>query len=94
MDTMKKIMFAPMTLTKTLFYGSLSTRRTSSDHVLLDDTDESLEESPVKPTDYSVDDNSLGSLISLELCLNIMHINKESLGRALVITSAIDESQM
>ena len=95
MDTMKKIMFAPMLLTKTLIQGGFMLRKNPSDKGLLEADQESPELEPVAETDtYYVDDNSLGSLISLELSLNLMHMNKESLGRALVITSAVDESQM
>ena len=97
MDTMKKIMFAPMILTRTLIQGGFQIRRNSSDNALLGPEEISPESSagPNLDTDtYYVDDNSLGSLISLELSLNLMHMNKESLGRALVITSTIDESQM
>ncbi|KAJ3062077.1 F-box protein: endocytic membrane traffic, recycling ReCYcling 1, partial [Podochytrium sp. JEL0797] len=43
---------------------------------------------------YHLDDGSLGSLVSLELCLNLMHMSKESLGRVLVITSAIEASML
>jgi hypothetical protein len=100
MDTMKRIMFAPMVLTKTLIQSGFQARKTSSDDPLLEP------EEPLSPADqespgfqlgtqtYCVDENSLGSLLSLELSLNLMHMNKEALGRALVITSAIDESQM
>lgn len=97
MNTMKTIMFAPMVLTKTLIKGGFQVRRGSSDKSLLEAEEEPSPESPgfeIGAATYHVDDNSLGSLLSLELSLNLMHMNKESLGRALVITSAIDESQM
>ncbi|KAI9358642.1 exocyst complex component Sec10-domain-containing protein [Zopfochytrium polystomum] len=45
-------------------------------------------------TTYRLDDNSLGSLVSLELCLTLIHANKESLGRALVITAAVKMAQL
>ncbi|KAJ3128277.1 F-box protein: endocytic membrane traffic, recycling ReCYcling 1 [Nowakowskiella sp. JEL0407] len=37
-----------------------------------------------------LDNNSLGSLINLELCLTLIHADKEALGRALVITGNTD----
>ncbi|KAJ3121727.1 F-box protein: endocytic membrane traffic, recycling ReCYcling 1 [Physocladia obscura] len=43
---------------------------------------------------YHLDDGSLGSLVSLELCLNLMHMSKESLGRILVITNTLENSQL
>jgi recyclin-1 len=98
MDTMKSIMFAPMILTKTLIQSGFKTVRTSSGNSPLLDSESSPDpESPglnLGAHNYDVDDNSLGSLISLELSLNLMHMNKESLGRALVVTSLIDESLM
>jgi recyclin-1 len=100
MDTMKSIMFAPMILTKTLIQSGFKTVRTSSGNgnsPLIDSESSPDPESPAfqfSTHSYDVDDSSLGSLISLELSLNLMHMNKESLGRALVITSLIDESLM
>lgn len=99
METMKSIMFAPMILTKTLIKGRFQVRRDSTDVSLLLEEEE-IVDSPdsaglrIGAATYHVDDNSLGALLSLELSLNLMHMNKESLGRALVITSAIDETQM
>ena len=99
MDTMKTIMFAPMALTKT-FVGLGGFNLGKPKHQPLLEDAEPVISSPVTPTDkieavtYHLDDSSLGSLISLELCLNLMHINKEALGRALVITHAVDESKM
>lgn len=43
---------------------------------------------------YHIDDGSMNSQISLEFCLHILHINKESLGRVLVVTAATDMSKM
>ncbi len=97
MDTMKTIMFAPMALTKTLMLNGFNMSKGKSQEEPLMDDAEPLAASPIEKMDavtYYLDDNSLGSLVSLELCLNLMHTNKESLGRALVITSATDESKM
>ena len=95
MDTMKTIMFAPMVLTKTLVMNGFNL--TKQAQPLLEDA-QALTPSPVQSkmdaVTYNIDDNSLGSLVSLELCLNLMHGNKEALGRALVITSATDDSQL
>ncbi|KAI8622733.1 exocyst complex component Sec10-domain-containing protein [Chytriomyces sp. MP71] len=43
---------------------------------------------------YHLDDGSIGSLVSLELCLNLMHMSKESLGRVLVITATLDYAML
>ncbi|KAI8851827.1 exocyst complex component Sec10-domain-containing protein [Chytridium lagenaria] len=51
-----------------------------------DDSDEAVT--------YHLDDDSMGSLVSLELCLKLMHANKEALGRTLVITSAVEPSKL
>ncbi|KAI8814074.1 exocyst complex component Sec10-domain-containing protein [Cladochytrium replicatum] len=41
-----------------------------------------------------LDDDSMGGLISLELCLSLMHTDKEGLGRALVITGFTDITKL
>ncbi|RKO83941.1 hypothetical protein BDK51DRAFT_51030 [Blyttiomyces helicus] len=100
MNAMKAVMFAPMALTKTLGFGNKNKPHRQS---LLDDA-EPVEHpespgatTPVDRTDtvtYHLDDNSLNSLISLELSLHLMHANKEALGRALVVTSATDMTKL
>ena len=77
-----------MSLTQTL--GILP----SNTEPLLDSKIQEDENLKSKTTYTSLDNDSMNSLISLELCLNLMHINKESLGRVLVITSATDPPKL
>jgi len=107
MDTMKAIMFAPMVLTRTLVFHGFSGQKQQAEPLIQTSelSDASTQSpisdaspiSPLEPIDagkYKLDNDSMGSLISLELCLNLMHCNKECLGRALVITSAVDETRL
>ncbi|KAI8924449.1 exocyst complex component Sec10-domain-containing protein [Entophlyctis helioformis] len=113
MNTMKAIMFAPVTLTKSLVqFGSLATGSSGSGplldgkskqdkQALLTDAEpisaDGSMESPgtdTEGTTYSLDNGSLNSLVSLELSLHLMHGNKESLGRALVISTTTDVTKI
>lgn len=62
--------------------------------VIVDATDISTEVDAI-PTEVvvasvSLDDEEMSTLLSLDLCVRLLHANKESLGRALVITYAVD----
>ncbi|KAJ3328435.1 F-box protein: endocytic membrane traffic, recycling ReCYcling 1 [Blyttiomyces sp. JEL0837] len=105
MNTMKAVLYAPMALGKSLAImgnGILGNNRVRpQNQTLLGDAEEvgngAGAISPLSHDDsatYQLDDDSLGSLVSLELCLHLMHSNKESLGRTLVITSAVDMGQL
>ena len=43
---------------------------------------------------YYLDNDAMGNFVSLELSLHLIHANKESLGRALVISSALDPTKL
>ncbi|KAJ3108484.1 F-box protein: endocytic membrane traffic, recycling ReCYcling 1 [Phlyctochytrium planicorne] len=96
MSVMKTVLYAPMALGKTLALmgngliggGSSTTEKSKSSEDLHDgdDSDDAVT--------YHLDDDSMGSLVSLELCLKLMHSNKEALGRTLVITSAVDPKKL
>ncbi|KAJ1566990.1 F-box protein: endocytic membrane traffic, recycling ReCYcling 1, partial [Cladochytrium tenue] len=104
MSAMKSVLYAPMALGRTLAImggGSGSSRGgKGQSESLLDDGDGGSAQPAAAAaaaaarkavsTTYQLDDDSLGSLVSLELCLTLMHANKESLGRVLVVTSAVD----
>ncbi|KAJ3217560.1 hypothetical protein HDU67_007632, partial [Dinochytrium kinnereticum] len=91
MSVMKTVLYAPMALGKTLtlmgngLLGGGGDRKTQSSDDLAEDLDEAAT--------YHLDDDSMGALVSLELCLKLMHANKEALGRALVITSAVEPTK-
>lgn len=98
MNTMKAIMFAPITLTSMVIGGI---GRMGTNKSLLDDVEPIDSNSPAKTVavkehtvTYNLDDSSMNSLLSLELALHLMHANKESLGRALVISSYTDITKM
>ncbi|KAI8822354.1 exocyst complex component Sec10-domain-containing protein [Chytriomyces cf. hyalinus JEL632] len=106
MSTFKKVLFAPVALGKavgnTLGNAVMGSRYKNQTESLLDEPDSGwVESDPSTPTSalgpamnetvtYHLDDGSIGSLVSLELCLTLMHMSKESLGRVLVITSNMD----
>ncbi|KAJ3039975.1 F-box protein: endocytic membrane traffic, recycling ReCYcling 1 [Rhizophlyctis rosea] len=93
MSAMKTVMFAPIALTKTLTGNNKV--KPSHKQSLLDDAEPVLAEAEkVDAVTYHLDDDTLNSLISLELCLHLMHTNKEALGRALVITSAVEPAKL
>ncbi|KAJ3287455.1 F-box protein: endocytic membrane traffic, recycling ReCYcling 1 [Borealophlyctis nickersoniae] len=96
MSAVKAVVFAPMALTKTL--GITGNNRVKPHRQsLLGDAEPvvtPMEPERVDAVTYHLDDDSLNSLISLELCLNLMHTNKEALGRTLVITSATDRPKL
>ncbi|KAJ3413198.1 F-box protein: endocytic membrane traffic, recycling ReCYcling 1 [Chytridiales sp. JEL 0842] len=94
MSVMKSVIFAPVAIGKSLMGGGKNKAQTQA---LLEDADLDLDGNSNSPRDdnvtYYLDDgDSMGSLVSLELCLHLMHTNKESLGRCLVITSIMDMS--
>ena len=99
LNTMKSVLYAPMALGQSLFFGR---GLKGQDRSLLEGAEVRGGEGGEKPGDEmdesiiypQLDDDSLGSMVSLELCLNLIHANKESLGRVLVITSAVDSSQL
>ncbi|KAJ3179280.1 hypothetical protein HK101_010051 [Irineochytrium annulatum] len=94
MNAMKTVLFAPMALGKTLaimgsgLVGIGTGSTTKKDDGLKD------EEEIDDAITYYLDDDSIGSLVSLELSLKLMHANKEALGRILVITSAVDPKRL
>ncbi|KAJ3117973.1 F-box protein: endocytic membrane traffic, recycling ReCYcling 1 [Phlyctochytrium bullatum] len=93
MSVMKTVLYAPMALGKTLAImgnGLIGGGQGEKKSQSTDDLGEELEEAAT----YHLDDDSMGSLVSLELCLKLLHANKESLGRTLVITSAVDNSKL
>lgn len=88
MNTMKAIMFAPIALTSIV----LGQKK----HTLLEDIEPITSEIDAHDdtVTYHLDESSMNSLLSLELALHLMHTNKESLGRALVITSYSDITKL
>ncbi|KAJ3080943.1 F-box protein: endocytic membrane traffic, recycling ReCYcling 1 [Rhizoclosmatium hyalinum] len=106
MSTFKKVLFAPVALGKSVGIALMGNKAKGQTESLLG-SESNSPDSPI-PTmqpnggasiakdtvTYHLDDGSLGSLVSLELCLNLMHMSKESLGRVLVITAAIDYTQL
>ncbi|TPX66932.1 hypothetical protein SpCBS45565_g04088 [Spizellomyces sp. 'palustris'] len=96
MQTMKTIMFAPVALGK-LVTGMGGHNKVKPHRQSLLDNAEPVTHLTMEQDDnvaYHLDDDSLNSLISLELCLHLMHTNKEALGRVLVITAATDMSKL
>ncbi|TPX31646.1 hypothetical protein SmJEL517_g05071 [Synchytrium microbalum] len=102
LSTVRTVLFAPIALGKTLTLTG-NNRVKPQEQGLLGDDDEIS--SPIEDTmklpfsskeaaTYDLDDDSLNALISLELCLNLMHTNKEALGRCLVITNACMKDKM
>ncbi|KAL2915860.1 F-box protein: endocytic membrane traffic, recycling ReCYcling 1 [Polyrhizophydium stewartii] len=100
MNTMKAVIFAPVTLTKTLAQIGSGKPKPHRQALLNDAEPISADISPASDADhdgtvtYHLDDNSLNSLVSLELSLHLMHANKEALGRALVVTASTDMSKL
>ena len=93
MNAMKTVMFAPIALTKTLTGNNKV--KPSHKQSLLDDAEPVVSESDkVDAVTYHLDDDTLNSLISLELCLHLMHTDKEALGRTLVISSAVEPQKL
>lgn len=93
---MKTIMFAPISLGK-LVTGQRSQNKVKPHHQSLLANAEPVTHLPVEQQDnvtYHLDDDSINSLVSLELCLHLMHTNKEALGRVLVITAATDMTKL
>ncbi|KAI8822966.1 exocyst complex component Sec10-domain-containing protein [Fimicolochytrium jonesii] len=100
MNTMKSIMFAPVAFGKMVTgvgnRGGGGSKDKPHRESLLENA-EPVTHLPVEQEDnvtYHLDDNSINSLVSLELCLHLMHTNKEALGRVLVITSATDATKI
>ena len=96
MNTMKAIMFAPVALTSMVIEG-VSGGKKPHQKSLLEDAEPITSDqfSPIRDNaTYNLDDTSMNALLSLELVLNLMHTNKESLGRALVISSSLDISKL
>ncbi|KAJ3168848.1 F-box protein: endocytic membrane traffic, recycling ReCYcling 1 [Geranomyces variabilis] len=97
MNTMKSIMFAPVALGK-MVTGLGGNNKVKPHLQSLLDNAEPVTTLPVQQEDnvtyHLDDDNSLNGLVSLELCLHLMHTNKEALGRVLVVTSATDPTKI
>ncbi|KAJ3163213.1 F-box protein: endocytic membrane traffic, recycling ReCYcling 1 [Geranomyces michiganensis] len=97
MHTMKTIMFAPVALGK-MVTGLGGNNKVKPHLQSLLDNAEPVTTLPVQQEDnvtyHLDDDNSLNGLVSLELCLHLMHTNKEALGRVLVVTSATDPTKI
>jgi recyclin-1 len=92
---MKSVIFAPVAIVM----GSGSSKNKGQNEALLSDTDNltdygSSTSNKDDNVTYHLDDDTMGSLVSLELCLHLIHANKEALGRTLVITSAVDMSKI
>ncbi|KAI9208175.1 exocyst complex component Sec10-domain-containing protein [Polychytrium aggregatum] len=97
MQTFKTVLFAPVALTMTIgttigstVLGKKSAQPQSATTPVAEVTDDGK----VRSVTYHLDDGSLSRLVSLELSLNLIHFNKESLGRAMVITAATDYSKL
>ncbi|KAJ3220816.1 F-box protein: endocytic membrane traffic, recycling ReCYcling 1 [Clydaea vesicula] len=48
----------------------------------------------IPESSYYLEDDSLNSQISLEFCINVLHMDKECLGRVLVVTACTDISKI
>ncbi|KAJ3026183.1 UNVERIFIED_CONTAM: F-box protein: endocytic membrane traffic, recycling ReCYcling 1 [Siphonaria sp. JEL0065] len=105
MSTFKKVLFAPVALGKSVGNALMGNKSKGQTESLLGNDSGNLDSSIASTSassglntkdtvTYHLDDGSLGSLVSLELCLNLMHMSKESLGRMLVITNALENSQL
>jgi recyclin-1 len=91
MNTMKSIVFAPVALTSSL----LGAKRQNTESLLDNAEDiEPVKEEKDDTATYGVDDGSMNSLVSLELGIHLIHTNKESLGRILVMTANTDISRL
>ena len=90
---MKALAMAPVNLTGKLFGGSI--RKGASQPLL--DADVFGETSTFDNNDtvtYDADDESMNGLVSVELAIHLMHQNKESLGRVLVVCANSDVSRL
>ncbi len=101
MQTFKAVLFAPVVLTTNLASNTkkLFFSRKQGSNIALDSNEKKEEKKSetIRPDEeaptsssHNLDDDSMTSMISLELCVKLLHINKEALGRALVITYAVD----
>ncbi|KAJ3191425.1 F-box protein: endocytic membrane traffic, recycling ReCYcling 1 [Irineochytrium annulatum] len=88
MTAMKAILFAPMALGKTLKLMGSGKNAGKAMEAPEDDKDAD------DATTYNLEDDSIGALVSLELSLKLMQANKEALGRALVIISAVQMEKL
>ncbi len=93
MSSIKNIALAPVALTGKLFGGS---KKGASEPLLNPDgLEQDLVDTAHNDTStYNVDDESINTLISLELALHLIHADKESLGRVLVITANTDMTKL
>ena len=103
MTTVRTVLLAPIALGKTLTrYNKIKPQEQNLLGEAQTDDELSPTEAKANPfsrelkqaATYDLDDDSLNALISLELCLNLMHTNKEALGRCLVITNATMKDKM
>ncbi len=85
-NSMKAMVMAPVTL----LAGS-GMKRGASQPLLADVEEQVI---TLDTATYDTADDSINSLISLELALHLMHTNKESLGRVLVITASTDMTKL
>ncbi|KAJ2993525.1 F-box protein: endocytic membrane traffic, recycling ReCYcling 1 [Globomyces sp. JEL0801] len=91
--SVRSLMSAPAALSSLVMGG-----KKQHSQPLLGDSDTTDEpNSPDKYTDtatYALSDDSMTSLVSLELAIHLIHTNKESLGRALVIAASTDMTKL
>lgn len=103
MQRFKKVIFAPIALTSNLASNTMklftshqkkASKGGSNEAVNAMPTDPSnliqAAESEIEAAPMSLDGDAMSTLLSLDLCVRLLHANKESLGRALVITYAVD----
>ena len=69
-------------------------KRGQSQPLLTDVADDHMIPETKDTATYDIADQSMNSLISVELAIHLMHSNKESLGRALVITANTDMTKL
>ncbi|KAJ3086496.1 F-box protein: endocytic membrane traffic, recycling ReCYcling 1 [Quaeritorhiza haematococci] len=100
MNTFKMVLFAPVKAVTSVTQGLTNNRvKPSQQQSLLENAEPVLNDNGSDhdsggAVTYHLDDDSMNSLVSLEFCLQILHTNKESLGRCLVVTAATDLTKL
>jgi len=89
MGSVKAMVMAPVAL-----LGGGGMKRGQSQPLLTDVSDDHIAPDSKDTATYDIADQSMNSLVSLELSLHLMHTDKESLGRALVITANTDMTKL
>ena len=79
---------------KALLSGGGGMKRGQSQPLLTDVAEDHIASDSKDTATYDIADQSMNSLVSLELALHLMHTDKESLGRALVITANTDMTKL